>query len=826
MAGEDAASRLLANLSAALLRCGLRQQALEAAEDGYAAGGNEVKCLYRQGEALLALGEAVQALGVLDQAIVRAPEDAQLLRKAGEARELVRTQTIGAMAKSALAGKPLPRRFEGTWTDVRAQAEAAANGMLDGSGFFDDRGEEHLSDLAEGQPTHKQCLACGYVTDFRAKACRNCQISLVGRDRYKAVNRDGTPWKGARGAARSKWAHTFSSAEERCEPPPPKGQEGETAAARAAVLGDPALQAHYDALGVPQGAGEPAVRAAYLSAVWENHPDQGGEEDDYRRVCEAYEAHAEAMTRVWEMYGRGDGNLLEAPEAGGGGGGAAVGASAAPAGGQPASPPAGDATGGLGAASPASAPAGAAGDLPERIFVSMVCYRDAEGQHTLRDLFAKARHPERLRVGVVWQFFRHPTDEVTRAFKAVNETIDHVERVIAALPEEQRDERGSRIAMDTMPELRAQQRTEQSLEAAAHSAACLGPRLAAQVRELRLDYRAAEGASYARHLASRLWAGEELFMQIDSHMRFEPGWDVKLEAWLRRCPSTKPILTGLPLGYRRRADTVGRMYDPNERDMAGIHQGAVVYTGDIGEPGEAVLPKSRAPCVPCLMGFDARRALPTVGCRPLRGRATGDSPLRVSLWAPMFSFSRAEALLRDAPYDPHLAHCRGSDLEALAMSARLWCRGYDFFVPPEAVVFHNYDTAYRPGYEREDVRAGLQLYADESEGRPADAERNDFLAELAERRVRAVLGVADDEWQEIALGLYGLDDAARGDGGADTERSAAAFWGMVGADVRARRVTAEGALAGRAASDFDDDTRREAHFLPRFGARDKFGRGL
>jgi len=39
-----------------------------------------------------------------------------------------------------------------------------------------------------------------------------------------------------------------------------------------------------------------------------------------------------------------------------------------------------------------------------RIFVSVVSYRDPEAVHTLEDLFEKAAHPERVFVGVVWQY--------------------------------------------------------------------------------------------------------------------------------------------------------------------------------------------------------------------------------------------------------------------------------------------------------------------------------------------------------------------------------------------------------------------------------------
>jgi len=39
-----------------------------------------------------------------------------------------------------------------------------------------------------------------------------------------------------------------------------------------------------------------------------------------------------------------------------------------------------------------------------RIFVNIAAYRDTECQWTVKDLFEKARAPERIFVGLCWQF--------------------------------------------------------------------------------------------------------------------------------------------------------------------------------------------------------------------------------------------------------------------------------------------------------------------------------------------------------------------------------------------------------------------------------------
>ena len=62
----------------------------------------------------------------------------------------------------------------------------------------------------------------------------------------------------------------------------------EEPADREAQLGT--ADAAYDVLGLPHGADEEAVRRAYRRRVKEVHPDQGGDEEEFQRVQEAYDA--------------------------------------------------------------------------------------------------------------------------------------------------------------------------------------------------------------------------------------------------------------------------------------------------------------------------------------------------------------------------------------------------------------------------------------------------------------------------------------------------------------------------------------------------------
>jgi GT2 family glycosyltransferase len=66
------------------------------------------------------------------------------------------------------------------------------------------------------------------------------------------------------------------------------------------------------------------------------------------------------------------------------------------------------------------------------------------------------------------------------------------------------------------------------------------------VRRLTIPNGEAKGPCYARYLCSTLFRDESYFMQIDSHSTFVDGWDVKAIDALKQCPSSKSILSGYP----------------------------------------------------------------------------------------------------------------------------------------------------------------------------------------------------------------------------------------------------------------------------------------
>jgi hypothetical protein len=124
------------------------------------------------------------------------------------------------------------------------------------------------------------------------------------------------------------------------------------------------------------------------------------------------------------------------------------------------------------------------------IYVSIASYRDRELQWTIRDLFAQAADPDRIRVGVCWQFLPGEDD-------------DH-------------------FSSPTRPE---------------------------QVTVRAYDARASKGAGWARAIAHGMRDEEPFVLQLDSHMRLHRGWDTQLLRLLLACPSDRPVLSTYPAPY-------------------------------------------------------------------------------------------------------------------------------------------------------------------------------------------------------------------------------------------------------------------------------------
>ena len=239
-----------------------------------------------------------------------------------------------------------------------------------------------------------------------------------------------------------------------------------------------------------------------------------------------------------------------------------------------------------------------------RIFVSIASYCDPVLPFTLERAQATARRPERLHFGVV----------------------------------------------DQRP-----------LEAPRLAAA--GPARLSQVRLAPVD---ARGPCWARAIAMSLHDGEEWFLQLDSHMDFDPGWDERLveQALALGADRGGVVLSSYPNAFAFQEGQVVRR--PTTQGVL-AH---VVKPGSAFDPAHPVL------------SFEAH---PVETQQPLPGFHLGAG----CLFAP-------GRFVQQFPYDPWF-YFHG---EEQALALRLFTQGWDIFHVPGLPVHHLYNNAESGGPPR------------------------------------------------------------------------------------------------------------------------------
>ncbi|XXQ31507.1 Glycosyltransferase 2-like domain-containing protein [Plasmodiophora brassicae] len=244
------------------------------------------------------------------------------------------------------------------------------------------------------------------------------------------------------------------------------------------------------------------------------------------------------------------------------------------------------------------------------IFVSIASYRDNACVLTLREMFDKAVSPKRVFVGLVDQT------------KLAAEDSDDVPCESMLTGEERQ-----------------------------------------RVRLVRIPSNMARGPTHARYMASKLWDGEQYFMQIDAHSHFMVGWDDQLISNLRQLPNpSRSAITHYPPG---REDELGKpdvtwicVANDHEQAPAGLFtQGQDVCRQANMSPGIALSAAGeRTTCLSPFMGG---------------------------------GFFAAEShVLYDAPFDRYLPYIFHG--EEVLIAARIWTSGWDMYTPIVNIVSHVY----------------------------------------------------------------------------------------------------------------------------------------
>jgi hypothetical protein len=227
------------------------------------------------------------------------------------------------------------------------------------------------------------------------------------------------------------------------------------------------------------------------------------------------------------------------------------------------------------------------------VFVSIASYRDPQLGPTVRDCLARARHPERLRFGVCWQ--RGDDEELPEVLRGEQFTV-----------------------MD-------------------------------------IPWRASLGACWARAMVMDLWDGEEWYLQLDSHHRFAPDWDVRLLEQARATGAPKPVLSTYAAPF------------PHEGGAAVPDRVTTMAFERFTDEGDFLTRAAYA------------QELPTR--RPLRARFLSAH----LLLAP-------GGFVEEVPYDPDL-YFTG---EEPTLAVRAFTHGYDLFHPGVPIASHQYSREDRP----------------------------------------------------------------------------------------------------------------------------------
>ncbi|KXZ48097.1 hypothetical protein GPECTOR_30g192 [Gonium pectorale] len=237
----------------------------------------------------------------------------------------------------------------------------------------------------------------------------------------------------------------------------------------------------------------------------------------------------------------------------------------------------------------------------DTIFVSIGAYRDKECAATLLDMFRQAHRPDLVFVG------------------AVTYTIPH-----NATAEER----------------------------------CMSPELVPyekNIRRLHLNNSEGKGPNLSRYHGATMYGGQKYLMQIDSHMKFAPGWDAELLRMIKATPSRKAVLTHYPATW----ETLNETRVPVMCMATWLPEGIIMFKAALVDP-------------PKLNSF-----------RPVPFVAGGF--MFVPAW-----------VMRDVPFDPTLQFLFHGDEELY--SARLWTHGWELYTPDRNVIFHHYGRENAPKF--------------------------------------------------------------------------------------------------------------------------------
>jgi len=230
-----------------------------------------------------------------------------------------------------------------------------------------------------------------------------------------------------------------------------------------------------------------------------------------------------------------------------------------------------------------------------KIFVQIASYRDPQLIPTIKSMLENAKKPENLVLGICRQY--HPDDKFDD------------------LSEYEKDKR---------------------------------------FRILNVLYTESKGVCWARNQVQQLYKNEKYTLQIDSHMRFAPNWDVEMIDMIKKLQKKgfkKPLLTGYVSSFDPDNDPKGRANDPWR----------MVFDRFIPEGAVFFLPET----IP--------------GWKDLK------EPVTARFYSAHYCFTLGE-FSKEVQHNPEY-YFHG---EEISIAVRAYTHGYDLFHPHKTLIWHEY----------------------------------------------------------------------------------------------------------------------------------------
>lgn len=299
----------------------------------------------------------------------------------------------------------------------------------------------------------------------------------------------------------------------------------------------------------------------------------------------------------------------------------------------------------------------------ETIFVSVVNYRDTEGQFTIIDLFEKAAFPQQVHIGYCLQY--DPDEDSQECMYALNQFK------------------------------------------ASGKPGCNN------IRSIFLPYHEAKGPMYARSIVEqRLLDDEKYFLQIDCHMRFIQNWDKILIEMINNdvlCQACKyPIITTYPNSF----DTSDDMTDLDYRP-------AILCAKHFDSNKDGMLRICAKQFVPSMLSDDSNTDCKTDSKHQEKDTSNGNSDsnsdsnmncntltLPSLFYAAGFSFCFSKLILVSPNLGEELPYVFFG--EETIMALKYFCHGAKFFCPKQVICFHKWKRSERQHNWRQIFNQKLQ----------------------------------------------------------------------------------------------------------------------